>query len=252
MATFNRNPYTMGLRDIKLRRAGTTVALPAPKQLTTTFQVVSGMERGGGTIVDAQAYIEGVEAAFQAGGWPLEALPIILGLTPGSVTGSSPNQSQEIDVLAGDSLPYFEVIGRAFTGKGGDIHVYLPSAKIMSGFAFQMQDGANYTAPEIVLQVIPDPVTRRLARIKPHETATEPTFPDATSITLTNIDVANNMATATATAHGLSAGQVLTISGAAAGYVNGLKQIIYVPDVDTFTFMAIGADVLTLTGTATY
>jgi hypothetical protein len=58
--------------------------------------------------------------------------------------------------------------------------------------------------------------------------------------------VTSNVATATLVGHGHSVGDVLIISGANLAYVNGTKTIASVPDADTFTFVATGAN-----GTAT-
>lgn len=66
--------------------------------------------------------------------------------------------------------------------------------------------------------------------------------------TLTSVVVASNVATATKTSHGYSVGETVTISGSNLSYVNGRKVIASVPNANTFTFAAVGADA-TSTGT---
>jgi hypothetical protein len=73
--------------------------------------------------------------------------------------------------------------------------------------------------------------------------------PRSYSVTLTDVDVASNVATATLEDHGFSVGEQIYVSGAAAAYVNGVKTIASVPDADTFTFTATGSDASNVAGT---
>lgn len=249
--TFNTNPYTFSIRDIQVRRAGTTVAFPAAQQMSITPMVVSGMLRGSSAIRSANSYIEGGEGALGVGGIPLAALPVMIGATAAAVAGSSPNRSQRIAVVGGAALPYFEIIGRTETGDGGDVKVYVPLAKIMSNFTITIQDGANFAAPEMTFSCVPDEAGNPFY-LDAYETSAPIAFPSVVTRTLTDIDVASNIATATSSAdHGFVAGQFVTIAGAAAPYINGMKQVITAPTASTFTFLAFGADVTNQTGTAT-
>lgn len=74
--------------------------------------------------------------------------------------------------------------------------------------------------------------------------------PCAVGVTLTSVVVASNVATATLTGHGFAVGDVITVAGANLAYANGVKTIVSVPDANTFTFEATGADAAA-TGTIT-
>jgi hypothetical protein len=74
--------------------------------------------------------------------------------------------------------------------------------------------------------------------------------PRATTLALTSVVVASNVATATKTNHGFSAGEVVRIEGSNLSYANGLKTIATVPDANSFTYTATGANA-TATGTIT-
>lgn len=248
---FNTNPYTFSIRDIQVRRAGTTVQFPAAQQMSITPMVVSGILRGSSAIRSANSYIEGAEGTLGIGGIPLSALPVMIGASAGSVTGSSPNQVQQIAINASAALPYFEIIGRTEQGEGGDIHLWIPQAKVMGNFTITVQDGSNFAAPEMPFTCVPDSANAPFYFIA-HETTTAVAFPALTTITLSDVDVASNLATATSsTDHGFAPGQLITVAGTAASYVNGLKQVITAPTTTTFTFVAIGANVSNLSGTAT-
>lgn len=74
--------------------------------------------------------------------------------------------------------------------------------------------------------------------------------PRSFALTLTSVVVATNVATATLVDHGLAVGDQIYIAGANLAYANGLKTVVSVPDADTFTFAATGANA-TATGTIT-
>ena len=74
--------------------------------------------------------------------------------------------------------------------------------------------------------------------------------PRSTSITLTSVVVASNVATATKTNHGYSVGDQVYVAGSNLSYANGLKTVASVPDANTFTYAATGSNA-TATGTIT-
>ena len=246
------NPYTMGLMDVRLRRAGTVVQLPAAQNLTVTPKVVTGELRGSGSIVAVNSYIEGADVKFGAGGIPIAAFALMFGFALPDPTGTAPNQIRTVPFPSSQFLPYFEVIGRTNEAGGGDVHIYIPQCKVTSGFDITVQDGANFAAPEMSAMAVPVAAGDPPFTIYQYESSTPLAFPTVTTVTLSDIDVASNIATATSsTDHGFSAGQWINVSGATAGYVNGMKQVITAPTATTFTFLAFGANVTNLTGTAT-
>jgi hypothetical protein len=74
--------------------------------------------------------------------------------------------------------------------------------------------------------------------------------PRVVAIALTSVVVASNVATATLNGHTIKVGDRLILAGANLSYVNGEKVIASVPNANTFTFPATGADA-TATGTIT-
>jgi hypothetical protein len=237
-------PYTMSIRQIAVRRGGSIVELDAAQQAQVTGQIVSGMLRGSSRIVAANAYMEGGEIQFQAGGWPLKVLPIMMGVAALSPSGSTPNRQLTIAPTAGMAMPYFEFAGRADDAEGGSVIIYGGRAKLMSGFPLQIQDGANFVAPQVTAQIVPLAGQGAFSIIY-SETAISiaDAFPAASSKSISALAISAGIATATSTAHGFGVGQWVTISGATEqpDRVNGLKQIISVADADTFTFAVIGA-----------
>jgi hypothetical protein len=149
----------------------------------------------------------------------------------------------------GKVFGYFEIIGQSLGDEDDDVHIYLPKVQITGGFQVNMQDGNTFTAPQLTAIALPVTATAsRAYDIIEHETATPPAF---TTKTLSNIDVASNIATATTVdTSDMTAGEYWYISGATAGYINGLNEVISVPTGTTFTFAAIGADTTGDSGTA--
>jgi hypothetical protein len=168
----------MGIAQVKIRRGSTVVELDAAQVLKVTDMVVSGTLRGSGKIASVVSYIEGAEVEFGAGGLPLAAFPVIYGLTVPSPTGTAPAQKITLDVKANQALPYFEVIGRSLGDDGGDVWIYIPKCKLTSGTEINMQDGANFTAPNMKAIALPD-ATQMPYRIIVNETAGDVAFPTA-------------------------------------------------------------------------
>jgi hypothetical protein len=243
--------YTMGIKDVHLRRLGVVVPLLAAQEMTVSGKVVTGELRGRGRIVAVNSYMEAAEVKFGTGGIPLAAFAILFGIEFPAFTGSSPNRVRTMPIPSAQFLPYFEIIGRSGEASGGDAHIYLPRVKVTSGFDIAFQDGANFAAPQMTGMAVPTEASPYPFIFYEYESPTEIAFPSVTTVTLTDIDVADNIATATSgSAHGFAAGQWIGVSGASAGYVNGMKQVI-TGSGSTFTFLAFGANVTNLTGTAT-
>lgn len=243
-------PKIMGLNDIRLRRGTTIVQLDAAQQMTITDMVVSGTLRGSGKIVSVVSYNEGAEVALQAGGLPVEAFPVLFGFSLPAATGSSPNEVRTIEIPASRAFGYFEAKGRSLGDDGGDVIIYVPKIQLTSGITITMQDGANFTAPEMSGIALPQAGTTydRAYDIRVQETSAPISY---VTLTLSDIDVASNIATATTTSTAsMAAGQYWYIAGATSSHINGLKQIITVASGTTFTFAAIGANTTNETGTA--
>lgn len=256
MAYTDYNPYTMSIKEISVRRAGSLISLPAAQAMKVSPMVVGGTLRGSSAIKATNSFIEGAEIEFGIGGWPLAALPVVLGISAISPSGSTPNRVATIPVPASSSLPYFEVAGRAQDGDGGDVHIYIAKCKIMSSFDLSVQDGDTFVAPTIKAQAIPD-ANGYSFQLLYYETTTavSSSFPAGSSKSVSALAITDGIATATSTSHGFAAGQWVTIAGVTdtgAALINGLKQVIHVEDANTFSFAVIGvADDASVSGTIT-
>lgn len=240
-------PYTMGVSAITLTRGASSLSFEAAGSFKITPMVVAGTLRGAGAIRSVQSYIEGAEGEIAIGGWPLAALPIMLGIAAPSPTGSTPNQTTQYNLPASTSLPYFTVTAKGVKDDAqGAIMVRVPSAKITKGFTLEMKDGANYTIPSLAFMAIPDGSSVPFY-VYDDETAraTSAALPAGTTLTSTAAAATASIMTLTfGSAHGLTAGQWVTVAGCTESYadaVNGLKQIIAAPTTTTITFAAIGA-----------
>lgn len=244
-------PKVMGLNTAKIRRYGGTsvVELDAAQEITVEDILTSGQLDGSGKIVSVITYRRGANVTFGVGGIPVAAFPMLFGITLPAVSGSTPNEKRTIEMPASADFGYFQLIGQSLGDEGDDVHIFLPKVKLTGGFGVNMTDGNTFTAPS--LSGIALPVTATASRpydIILNETATPPSF---TTLTLSDIDVASNIATATTSSTAtMTAGEYWYISGATAAYINGLKQIITVASGTTFTFAAIGANTTNNTGYA--
>ena len=66
---------------------------------------------------------------------------------------------------------------------------------------------------------------------------------DADNITISNVALTSDVATITATGHGLTVGQVVTIAGLTTTALNGTYTVASTPTANTFTFAKINANI---------
>jgi hypothetical protein len=227
--TLSGNAFPFGLRQLKIksRSSATSAILDAAQTLKFTERVVSNELKGNDRVVVSSSFVEAVEFEMGAGGLPLEAYAIMSGRTLAGA-GSGTTETTTMSIKAGDSFPWFTLYGKSMGDGADDVHVKLYKCKLTGGI-----DG-EYKGNDFFVS--------KLKGIAVEDDAT-------VTQTLTDIDVASNIATAACVAHGYTAGSEVVIAGAAASYINGVKTVISAT-ADAFTFMAIGANVTNNTGTA--
>lgn len=241
MAVKNQ-PKLMSIVDIRLRRGTTVVQFELARQMRVTDMVVSGTLRGSSKLGSTTGYIEGAEVVLEAGGLPVDAFPVLYGFDLPATTGTAPNRKRTIEVPASRAFGYFEAKGRSLGDDGDDVIVYLPKVQITSGSTITMQDGANHTVTELngMAHPVQGVTYERAYDVIIQETVAPIAF---TTLTLTDISVTDNIATATvADSSALAPNDMVYIFGTTADYLEGWKQVIDVPLGTTFTFIAGGAD----------
>lgn len=136
--------FIRGIREITVKGAtGTPVKLPAAQTLSFNEVLTSGELRGNDVVVANISFTDKVEWELESGGISLEALKVLTGRTI-TLTGTTPDQVNTMSVKAGDSMPYFELRGRAISDNGGDFHVIMYKAKLSEGFEGEMADEEFY------------------------------------------------------------------------------------------------------------
>lgn len=136
------NPKSYGVREIKIISipAGTTISLPAAQKLTIKEVLTSGELRGNDALVATAAFLSHVEWSLENGGMAFDAIKAMTGRTV-TGTGTTPNQKNTITAKAGDSMPYFKILGKVLTDDGSDVHCIIYSAKLTDGFEGEWSDG---------------------------------------------------------------------------------------------------------------
>jgi hypothetical protein len=62
-----------------------------------------------------------------------------------------------LQIVGGDRMPYFGIIGKALAEEGGgDLWVYLPKAKLMGDFQLAMLEYGAFAIPEVTVQLVDD------------------------------------------------------------------------------------------------
>lgn len=124
--------YYYGIRDIKITSLdGTTqVDLPVARKLLWKPEYISSSLDGDDQTVATIAFIKKFTFELESGGLSLEALAMLTGKTV-TVSGSSPNTQESIQLNAGDNAPYVKIYGKAL-GDGNDgVHILIRKAKMI-------------------------------------------------------------------------------------------------------------------------
>lgn len=129
--TGNIKPF--GLRDVKLTTidGATQVDLPSARQLTFRERFISGELRGDDALSSVVSFAEAVEWELQAGGISLDALAIITGRTA-TEAGTTPSQTQTMEGVGAEAMPYFKIYGKSLGDGIDDIHVKINKCKVTS------------------------------------------------------------------------------------------------------------------------
>lgn len=146
--TFQFGEVPFGLRDIKLTPInpngsyGTPVDLPAAQTMSFTLNQDEKELRGDDAQVATAAQIKGISWSLDAGGLNLDALAVILGVSPVS-SASTPNRTKILTSANTDIRPSFRVDGRAIgTEQGGDLKCILYKCRCTGKIGpFEMKDG---------------------------------------------------------------------------------------------------------------
>lgn len=173
---------TFGLNDgkIAVRNAtnsyGTAVDVPSIQMMNTELETQNGRVEGddkrtalASRLIGGRIRIRFVSVNFAI----LEELFDI----PLTDSGSTPNQGQMLEFPAGERLPYIGICGKALAEEGdGDLHVFVPMAKIMSNITIASLEFGQFATTEFEVEFIED-ATYGLIQLIEHETAVAVAIP---------------------------------------------------------------------------
>lgn len=166
--TYGRYPF--GLSDIKISTIdGTVEDLNAAQTATLTLNSTNAILRGDDVDKASKTFLSGGEIEFQAGGWSSGAMSIMLGITP-TVSSSTPTETTEIQIDAGQSMPYFKMFAKILGDGSDDLHIKCSYVKLTEGFSMGFSDG-EFSAPTFKANIF-DNGTNGLVEILQNETGT--------------------------------------------------------------------------------
>ena len=149
---------------------GTAVDVWGVSQFGLTIETASGRLEGDDVILRAHARPIACQITARFAFQTLEPYETMTGKTIQDGT------SLEWLEIANDSFPYFGMIAQVLNDdEEGDVHIFVPKCKLMSGFQMQMQYG-QFVTPEITIDGVKDD-TYGIVRIIPHENTTAIAFP---------------------------------------------------------------------------
>lgn len=150
---------------------GTSLDVVAISRAVANIQTVSAELTGDDTIVDSHARAIKAEVTLQFGFNSLAPYALITGLTHES-SGATKDRLK----IGNFNPPYVGIIIQMLaTNGGGDTHLFIPKAKLMSGFQLGGAYG-EYVTPEITFTAIRDS-TEEILQLHEHTVATTLAIP---------------------------------------------------------------------------
>lgn len=188
MSLFEIGNPPFGINDCKVATNnlngtfGSAVDIPSVQMMTVAVQTTSAKLRGDDSDTAVMARLNGAEIQVRHGSISQAALEVMFGVNSTS-SGTTPNRYKRLVFIGGTGNPYFAICGKANAAEGaGDVHLFLPKSKNMSGFTVRVEDGA-FSIPEYTISAVPDQdyptLTGMFYEIVEHETAIAVAIPPA-------------------------------------------------------------------------
>lgn len=173
---------TYGLNDCKVavrNSAGsyaTAVDVPSVQMMGVTLRVQSAEGEGDDKITVSASRVIGGRCRMRFLSIDFDVLEVIFGITA-TESGDTPSRGSMVKILAGEKLPYFGIVGKAFAEEGsGDLHVFVPKARIMSDVTIAELQYGQFATSEFEVSFLDDETYEALQLIE-HETATAVVLP---------------------------------------------------------------------------
>jgi hypothetical protein len=173
---------TFGLNDAKLATYvatgsyGTAVDVPSVQMMGVTLRVQAAEGEGDDHITVSASRVIGGRCRMRLLGIDFDLLEILFNITA-TESGSTPNRGNLLKIPTGVKLPYFGVCGKALAEEGsGDLHVFVPKAKIMSDITLAELQYGQFATNEFEVSFVDDDTYEALELIE-HETSTAIAIP---------------------------------------------------------------------------
>lgn len=120
---------------------------------TVAMEIISAILTGDDKQTAISAAAIGGTVQMRWGGLNLDMLAVLLGKT---VTSSSPSSTKQLMIAGGQKMPYVGIILKALSAEAGDTWLWIPKAKVLSGFTLAQMEYGAFTIPEVTMQVVDD------------------------------------------------------------------------------------------------
>jgi hypothetical protein len=101
------------------------------------------------TAIAAQAI--GGSVQMRWGGLNLTSLAVLTGTTVGTISSV-----KQLQIVGSQKMPYVGIILKALSAEAGDTWLWIPKAKIASGFTLAQMEYGAFTIPEVTMTVVDD------------------------------------------------------------------------------------------------
>jgi hypothetical protein len=169
--------FMYGLSDAKIavwnaaQSYGTALDVESVKVFGVELDMESGELEGDDIITDSHSKIQAANITLGFGLKDNDVLAILTGVT------NTVSTNTESMIFGRDNMPYFAICGRVDkTTGGGDMWLFIPKVKLMSGLNFSMAKGA-YIEENVSARAHYESTVYGVMKLIHHATATAVTIP---------------------------------------------------------------------------
>jgi len=116
-----------------------------------TMELVTAVLTGDDRQTAVSASAIGGTIQMRWGGLNLTTLALLTGTTIGSISSV-----KQVQITGGLKMPYIGIIMKALSSEVGDTWLWIPKAKITSGFTLAQMEYGAFTIPEVTMQIVDD------------------------------------------------------------------------------------------------
>lgn len=174
--------FHYGLRDLKIaawngeNTYGTERDILGAREMTATLEIQAAELEGDDIVLDQFAKVKSVTLRISYASVDQEVLSL---LTGGTLVSNADYEDVKIGANVNETTPFFAIAGKVVGSPSGDLHIFIPKAKLSGNLQYQAQLN-NYLIPQADFRGVWEGATNGIIRFRKFPSPTGLHIPLAT------------------------------------------------------------------------